>query len=622
MVKRPQDLSSFPPSDLLDLPLGGDLSDSAPQPPQPPQQRAGDIEAIGSLDRRGRPPRKRGSWLWLILLMAFPIGGLTGYFLSSEPPVVVLSEDLLDFGEVRLGRSGDERVLRVANHGEETLWVANTALNGDASAEFNIVSNGCAGLEIDALEECEVRLSFRPTTGGPRRSQLRFDSNAINGPQTVSLSGVGVRPKLNVEPAQLDFGRQVVGRGGASADLRIDNRGTAPLQLGRLGLEGDSGADFLRVADDCGSRDLAPGGRCVVRFTFVPRAPGERRATVRIESDASNQPISIPLFGRGLDRTPVLRLDLERLDFGGLPVGEASPNQAVGIANDGAGPLIVRRLQVTELPYGEVFQIVSESCTIRPVAPGGACEIKIRFQPADESSAQSYLRIEAAGEPVQVSLTGFGTAPHARIEPSRLSFGDVSVRAVSAPRVLRVANTGGADLVLGEIQATGSDAASFASQGCSGTVVPPGAECVAEVFFRPRRAGPHRAELIVRHNADDRRQQIRLNGLGAASSLALDPGEVDFGDVVLDTPSRRRLELRSSGRSSLEIRRLRLTGSGSGSEFKLAEDRCSNKTLPPARTCSVLIVFQPTSAGIRNIRLEIEHSGGTTQVPIRASAIE
>ncbi len=616
MAKRPQDLPP-PPSDLLDLPLG-DRGGA----PQLPLRRAGDLETIGSLDRRRRPPRTRGAWLWLILLLAFPIGALVGYFLSSEPPLAVLSDSLLDFGEVRLGRSGDDQVIRIANHGEEVLWLASAGLEGEAAAEFAITSDGCAGLEIEALEACEVRLAFRPGQGGPRRARLRVDSNAINGQQSVALSGVGVRPELNVEPAQLDFGRQVIGRGGASADLRVDNRGTAALYLGRIELTGGAAADFLRVSDDCGARDLAPGGRCVVRFTFVPRAEGERRATVRIESDANDQPIEVSLIGQGLDHTPVLRLDPERLDFGGIAVSEASPSQVVKIANDGQGPLTVRRVQLTELPYGGVYEIVSENCTHRPVPPSRACDITVRFRPADESSAQSYLTIDstAGQKSVRVSLSGFGTAPHARFDPSRLSFGEVGVRIVSAPRLLRIASTGGVSLGVGEIQLTGTDAESFAAQGCSATSVPPGSECVVEVFFRPRRAGPHRAELIVRHDADDRQQRIRLNGLGAVSNLSLDPGEVDFSDVTSGTSSRRRVELRSSGRSGLEIRRLRLTASGS--EFELNDDRCSNKTLPPGRTCSVVVVFKPTSSGVRNVRLEIEHSGGSTQIPIRASAIE
>ncbi|MEM7582177.1 MAG: choice-of-anchor D domain-containing protein [Acidobacteriota bacterium] len=610
MIKRSQERSAS--HDLIDLPLegAGDL---------PQAKRSGDLEAIGSLDRRRRPPRQSKSWLWPIPLMAFPIGALVGYFSSAEPPVASISVERVDFGEVRLDLAGETRIISFLNSGEEPLWPSSVVVRGQAAAEIEVLADECVGREILAQAQCELQLLFQPAQDGPRRAELRFESNASNGPQSVPLIGVGVRPQLNVEPLEIDFGRQVVARGGALADLRIDNRGTAPLKLEVLDIGGAAADEFLRVSDDCVGRYLAPGSRCRVRLRFVPGAVGIRRATVRVASDAGGEPAVISLLGTGLDRRPILKLDAERVDFGGWPVGVESAAQSINLSNEGESSLEIKRVELADSPGA--FSILAESCSRAPVAPRSGCEIQLRFKPGDERSTQSYLVIDIGNrEPVRVSLSGIGTAPHARFEPSRLSFGAVGIQQRSAARTLRIANPGSAGLQIGEIRVDGSDAGSFSSKGCSGDEVRPGGACVVEVFFRPRRAGPHRAELLIRHNADDRRGRIRLNGLGAAASLTAVPAELELGNVAAGGASRQRLELRSAGRASLEIRRLRLTRLGS--EFEIVEDRCSSTALAPSQFCGVTIVFRPTRPGFRSGSLEIEHSGGTTQVPIRATATD
>ncbi len=647
-IRRRRQPAAEEPEDLLDLPLGhvaeagqetsrssdsedpADASGDRSTPERPAfgrvqKQRLGDVDAIGSLERRGRARRGRAGWLWLVLLLAFPLSGLVGYLLKAAPPVAALSADLLDFGEVRVG-TGVEQTLRISNQGEQALRLEAPALAGEAAGEFTVATDGCTGLEVSARADCVLRLAFTPAGPGARRAQIRLGSNAPDGLRTVPLIGVGVAPELTVEPPALEFGVQIAGSAGAAAALRLGNRGSAPLQLGRIELRGPATADFRTVADGCSSRLLAPGERCSLRFAFAPAGTGERRAELWIESDAG-APQTAKLTGTGVKkRSPILRLEPAELGFEPLPVAEASPGRTLTLANDGDGPLKIRAIRL-EGDDQAAFEMSAESCTAGNVPAGGACEVELRFRPGAEGEVQAVLTIDsnATAEPHRVTVAGTGTAPHAAIMPARLSFGEIAVKASSAPRSVRVASSGSAELILGAITVTGADAASFAIGDCA-AVVAPGAECRLEVRFRPARAGPHRADLVIEHNASGRRQALPLNGIGVAARLSVDRASIDFGEVRTGTESQRRLTLTNAGRSELTILRLRLTGRAEGFELDPADcvvaAGASGTILGPSASCTLTVSFRPTSAGSRRLQLVIDHNAAATarEVPIIASA--
>lgn len=581
------------------------------------------------MDYRPRRARRRGGALWVVLLLAFPLGALVGYFLSSDPPVAALSADRLDFGEVRLGTTGGEQLVRVANQGEQGLWITSTVLAGEAAAEFRIAADGCAGVEVAARADCPVRVAFSPAARGPRRASLRLDTNAPGGAPPVALIGAGVAPELTVEPAALDLGSQAVGSTGTPATVRLGNRGNAALRLGRVDLVGRAARDFRRLADDCSKQELEPGEGCSLRYAFAPSVAGERRAALRIPSDAADAAVEVALVGRALDQTPVLRLDPERLDFGGLRVGEASAPLTVELANDGKGPLAIRGLRlgrVQDVAAGGAFELSAAACTGAEVPPGGSCEVEIRFRPVAEVSAAAILEIDtsAGREPGRVRLWGVGTAPGLSVAPARLSFGEVGVRATSPARGVRLASSGSGDLVIADVAVTGADAESFAAgaDGCAAAALGPGGECTVEVHFRPRRPGPHRAELVLRHNAEGRSHRVPLNGFGVTARLSLDRQRIDFGEVVSGQQARQRLVLTNSGRTSLTVERLRLTG-GRDSGFALDGDRCSGTILGPGEACAAGVRFSPRSPGAHSIRLAIDHSAGDRllEVPVNATAV-
>ncbi len=615
--------------DFLDLPLSAE-PDPEPESllaPAVPRRPGSGGPPRGGHPPAGRPPgqprrgRGPGVVLWLLLLLAFPVGAAVGYYLNLDPPVLALATDLVDFGEVRLGRAGEPLLVAVANRGQEPLAITEARLVGAAAADFQLVADGCAGSEVEASGSCALRLLFQPSASGRRRAQLRLAGNAVNAPQSLPLVGVGVAPRLGFDPPRLELGQQTVGGATPAATLALVSTGTAPLAVRQVALEGLGAADFVVRSDACSGRRLAPGERCAVEVFFVPTAAGERRASVRVASDAAEQPAVPWLVGIGLPQEPALALAPERIDFGTVLAGEASPGHGVTITNDGSGPLTVHSLAA-----GGGFRVVGESCSAAAVAPGGSCEVTLAFVPTAEGTAQEALEIRhsAGGGVHRVVLAGTGTTPRVFLDPLRLSFGEVPVRQLSQPRALRLVSSGSGALTLGGAELAGADAASFTldRQGCPAAKLAPGKECSMSVRFRPRRDGPHRAELVIRHSAGAGGHRLPINGLGTSPRLGLEPGRLDFGEVAVGTSADRRLTLTNSGRAELAVRRLRLAGVY-GADFTLHRDRCARAALGPGERCTVEVRFAPSTPGTRSARLLVEHGAGgqPREVAIAASAI-
>lgn len=559
-------------------------------------------ETIGQANGGGR-------WLAAVLLLALPLAVAAGYWLNRDPAIAQLSTELVDFGELRLGEVA-QQPFEISNRGQEALNVATFELMGEAAADFTVAGEDCLGRPLAAGESCRVRLAFAPSASGPRKARLALGTSSAAGLRTLPLLGTGAAPYLEMAPPELDFGQRVIGSQAAAQRLWVSNTGSAPLAIRRVSISGQ-GADFILGRDECSRQDLAPGQRCALMWSFVPTAVGRRQGTVTVESDAtSGQPAQ--LTGLGLPQEPALRLAPERLELAATVLGETSPAAAIDIFNDGNGALQVHdlRLQDTAGPR-PVFRLLSEDCLQQPVAPGGSCRLEVVFEPQAEGEVSGFFEIlHSAGEGRHVlPLVGNGLAPRCGVEPRRLAFGEAPVGGLSGQRNVEISSLGSAPLWVDEVTLEGADAAAFVIEpvGCLDDALDSGQRCTFDLRFRPRRDGPHRAELVIRHNAEGGVERLPLNGLGTSPRLELDPLSLSFGEVQIGQSSERSLSLSNAGRAALEIRRLR-PAPGSGEELRLLDDRCSGRRLEAGGRCQVRLAFSPRSAGTRGGSLSVEHS--------------
>jgi len=90
------------------------------------------------------------------------------------------------YRSTRVGRTSDERTVRVRNSGITPLVISSVTLSGDFTQENDCVKTLAPGTS------CELKVRFKPTVVGTRTGELTFGSNAAGSPQVVKLSGLGV----------------------------------------------------------------------------------------------------------------------------------------------------------------------------------------------------------------------------------------------------------------------------------------------------------------------------------------------------------------------------------------------------------------------------------------------
>lgn len=106
------------------------------------------------------------------------------------------------------------------------------------------------------------------------------------------------------EDLDVDFG-DVAGGSTVTASVTVANVGTAPLDVGTLGVT----APFALQADGCSETALAPGESCTALLSFQPIASGVVSGTLSIPSnDPSSPTVVVTLHGNGTAAAGPLRL--------------------------------------------------------------------------------------------------------------------------------------------------------------------------------------------------------------------------------------------------------------------------------------------------------------------------
>ena len=106
------------------------------------------------------------------------------------PPGVSLSPiSSLAFPATPVGTTAAAQTVTLTNNGGLPLNIAAVTLTGD----FGLIAVGSTcGNTLAIASSCTMQVSFAPTAAGPRNGTLTVTDNALNSPQTITLTGTGV----------------------------------------------------------------------------------------------------------------------------------------------------------------------------------------------------------------------------------------------------------------------------------------------------------------------------------------------------------------------------------------------------------------------------------------------
>jgi Tol biopolymer transport system component len=214
-----------------------------------------------------------------------------GSGVSSEP--YVLSIASIDFGKRTLQTTPGVQVI-LSNTSGAVLPIADIRTAGVDADQFAVISR--CGTTVEVGSACTIRVTFTPTSVGPKTARLRVTAGA-SFVRSAPLAGVGVPAVLAVKPGALTFGTVAVGSVSAVQAVTIQNAGEADLPIHWIGLIGPDAGDFTKDRRCPGM--IRPGRICHAFVTFAPISKGGQSAQLVVSPGASGARQFVTLTGNG-----------------------------------------------------------------------------------------------------------------------------------------------------------------------------------------------------------------------------------------------------------------------------------------------------------------------------------
>lgn len=182
----------------------------------------------------------------------------------------------------------------VRNHGQAALRNLKVELQGGNEKLFSL-DNGC-GTSLAPGQQCEVKVSFEPTSAGDKSAELRLTAGD-NAVRSRTVTGAGVAAKYTATPKSVAFGK--VGNGTSSKEqvVTITNTGDVAIPITATSVSGENERQFAQ-SNDC-PRELAPGKSCRSTVLFRPTWEGDHKATLTVWAKGGAPETQIALTGTG-----------------------------------------------------------------------------------------------------------------------------------------------------------------------------------------------------------------------------------------------------------------------------------------------------------------------------------
>jgi hypothetical protein len=178
------------------------------------------------------------------------------------------------------------------------------------------------------------------------------------------------------------------------------------------------------------------------------------------------------------------------------------------------------------------------------------------------------------------------------VSPASLSFGSQNVGTKSPPQNVTVLNDGSSALPITGINIGGTDPSDFTETNKCGSSLPVGANCKIAVVFQPQAGGPRSATLNVSYQGLGSPQSVPLSGLGAISTVTLNPAKLTFPvQLVGTTSSAQTVTLSNTGTVPVNISNIATTGA-------FTQTNNCPASLPVSGNCQIQVEFVPLLKGL------------------------
>ncbi|MGF1473495.1 MAG: choice-of-anchor D domain-containing protein [Rubrobacteraceae bacterium] len=190
--------------------------------------------------------------------------------------------------------------------------------------------------------------------------------------------------------------------------FRVENTGTAPLEISTVSIAGTDDTQFTKQDDTCDGATLASGESCEVDVLFAPDSTGTKSAELQVESNATSSPDEAQLSGTGT--APAVSITPSSNDYGNQQVGTRSDPQTFTVENSGTSPLNISNVSLAGTNTSQ-FTLDNDNCSGATLPAGGSCSVDVLFAPSAAGDKSALLRIQSDSptSPDDAQLSGKAT---------------------------------------------------------------------------------------------------------------------------------------------------------------------------------------------------------------------
>ena len=482
----------------------------------------------------------------------------------------------LSFGNVAVGGS-KTLTETLTNSGGTALTISAASASGTGFS----ITGLTLPLTLNAGQSATFNAQFAPSATGAASGSIAITSNGSNPNLSIALSGTGVTAgTLSPNPASLSFGNVQTGSNSSLSET-LTNTGGVNVTISQATV---TGAGFS-VTGLTLPVTLTPSQTVNFSVKFAPTSAGAVSGNLAIVSDGSNSPLNIGLSGTGV-APGTLSPNPASLSFGSVTVG-GSKSLTETLTNSGGSSLTISAASAT----GNGYSLSGLSLPLTLTA-GQSTSFTVQFAPTSAGAASGNVAITSNGSnpTLNIGLSGTGvSAATLSANPASLSFGTVQVGSTGSISET-VTNTGGTTATISQANVTGTG---FSITGLTlPATLTAGQSVTFTAKFSPTVTGSASGNLAIVSDASNNPLNIPMSGTGGAQgTLAVNPGTLNFGNVVVNSSSALTGSLTASG-ASVTVS----SGTSNSSEFVLSGITFP-KTIAAGQSASFTVTFTPNASG-------------------------
>jgi hypothetical protein len=277
------------------------------------------------------------------------------------------------------------------------------------------------------------------------------------------------------------------------------------------------------------------------------------------------------------------------LRFGNQALKNTSAPQTITLSNTGSAELTIENIKTDSAD----FDFVSDCGELPSILqPAGTCTIVMRFTPTTSGRRNGSLTIHSsAGPPFAIPLEGNAVESAIALSATYVLFRPQLVNTRGMPQVLTLSNHSStmALSIHGIDVPPDFTLLAMKNQCQEGSTIAPLASCGLTLIFAPKHVGLIRGTLTIADSDNASPHIVALSGVAMGVKLSTATLQWEAVEVGI------RADPKGFELSNLSNNLLRIDSIEARGDF-LEQNTCGSR-LDEHQSCSVTVVFKPTTAG-------------------------